>query len=101
MTGQHDAILAGIAVLAFLLFLRSLIVFLWKRNFAVGLRLIGAGSLMVVVLAHVCETFHLLTWMHWGEEHSAGHYLDLASASLGLILLPIGFLLDRPIRKPA
>ena len=55
---------------------------------------------MVVVLAHVCETLHLLTGMGWGQEHSPGHYLDLASATLGLTLFIIGFVLHSLMRKP-
>jgi hypothetical protein len=31
--------------------------------------------------------------MHWGLEHSLGHYLDFWSAVLGLTLFPIGYLL--------
>jgi hypothetical protein len=30
--------------------------------------------------------------MHWGREHSVGHYLDLTSAVLGLTLFPLGYL---------
>jgi hypothetical protein len=49
----------------------------------------------VVVLTHVCEALHLLPWMRWGEPDSAGHYLDLSSAALGLTLLTAGYVLDR------
>jgi len=56
------------------------------------LQLLGAGCLMVVVLTHVSEALHLFPWMHWGLEHSAGHYLDLGSAVLGLTLFPFGYL---------
>jgi hypothetical protein len=59
------------------------------------LQLVGAGCLVVVVLTHVCEALHLLPWMRWGEPDSAGHYLDLSSAALGLTLLTAGYLLDR------
>jgi len=31
--------------------------------------------------------------MHWGAEHSAGHYLDLSSAVLGLTLFPAVYLI--------
>ena len=55
--------------------------------------MLGAGCLVVVVLTHLREALHLLPWMHWGLEHSAGHYLDLGSAVLGLTLFPIGYLL--------
>jgi hypothetical protein len=44
-------------------------------------------------VTHVSEAVHLFPWMHWGQEHSAGHYLDLCSAILGLTLFPIGYLL--------
>ena len=48
---------------------------------------------MVVALGHICEGLHLFPGMQWGMEHSAGHYLDLASAVLGLTLFPLGYLL--------
>src|SRR5215469_202834 len=53
----------------------------------------GMACLVVVVLTHVCEARHLLPWMGWGLKHSAGHYLDLSSAILGLALVPSGFIL--------
>lgn len=58
------------------------------------LQLVGAASFLIVVLAHIFEALHLLAWMNWGLEHSPGHYLDLSSAILGLILFPIGYLLQ-------
>lgn len=56
------------------------------------LQLLGAACLMVVVLAHVAEALALFPSMGWGAPDSAGHYLDLASAVLGLALLPVGYL---------
>src|ERR1700676_236093 len=100
MNGQHNTILAGIAVVVSLLFSQSLIVFCRSAGLAACLRLVGSGFFMVVVLAHVCETFDLLRWMRWGQEHSPGHYLDLASATLGLMLFAIGFVLHSAISKP-
>jgi hypothetical protein len=47
------------------------------------LQAVGAGCLVVVVLTYVAEALDWLPWMHWGEEHSAGHYLDLSSAVAG------------------
>jgi succinate dehydrogenase/fumarate reductase cytochrome b subunit len=55
------------------------------------LQVLGAGCLVLVVLTHLCEALHLLPWMQWGLEHSAGHYLDLASVVLGLTLFPLGY----------
>jgi succinate dehydrogenase/fumarate reductase cytochrome b subunit len=70
-------------------------VVLFSRAKAVGslLQLVGAGCLLVVVLAHICEALRLFPSMHWGLEHSIGHYLDLSSAVLGLTLFPVGYLL--------
>jgi hypothetical protein len=56
------------------------------------LLLIGSGFLIIVVLTHVAEAFHILPAMGWGLPNSAGHYLDLVSAILGCILLSLGFL---------
>ena len=66
------------------------------RGKAVGsfLQLLGAGCLVVVVLTHVCEALRLLPWMHWGLQHSVGHYFNLFSATLGLTFFPTGYLLD-------
>lgn len=58
------------------------------------MQLAGASALVLVVLTHVCEALHLFSAMHWGREHSAGHYLDLVSAILGLALFPTGYLLQ-------
>jgi len=93
MRGQHYAVLAGIAVPVFLIFRASLIAFFRWRSLAAGLRAVGSGFLVIIVLAHVCETFRLLRWMNWGQQHSPGHYLDLASAIVGPILLLVGHVL--------
>ena len=57
------------------------------------LQLLGAVSLVLVVLMHMCEGLHLFVAMGWGREHSAGHYLDVASAVLAVTLFPLGYLL--------
>lgn len=56
------------------------------------LQVVGAGGLVVVILAHLCEALHLLPWMGWGLEHSPGHYVDLVGAVLGITLFPLGYL---------
>jgi succinate dehydrogenase/fumarate reductase cytochrome b subunit len=67
---------------------------LFKRNVPwSALQLVGATCLVIVVLTHVCEAVCLFPWMRWGAEHSAGHYLDLSSAVLGLTLFPAGYLI--------
>ena len=75
------------------LFSASVVLFLRRKTAYSFLQLLGAGCLVVVVLTHVSEGLHLLPWMHWGQEHSVGHYLDLSTAVLGLTLFPIGYLL--------
>jgi hypothetical protein len=67
---------------------------LFSRAKTVGsfLQLLGAGCLVVVVLTHIFEALHLFPWMQWGLEHSAGHYLDLGSAVLGVTSFPVGYL---------
>lgn len=77
-----------------LLFSGAIIFFVRGRSARSFLQVLGAGCLVVVALTHICEAFHLFPWMKWGLEHSAGHYLDLSSAVLGVTLFPIGYLLD-------
>ena len=68
---------------------------LWFRGKTVYgfMQLFGAGCMVMVVLTHVCEALNLFPSMHWGFEHSAGHYTDLAVAVAGLTLFPLGYLL--------
>jgi hypothetical protein len=54
------------------------------------MQLVGAGGIVTVVLAHVCEALQLLPGMHWGSEHSPGHYVDLTAAIVGFTLFPAG-----------
>lgn len=51
-----------------------------------------SGCLIIVVLTHVAEAFHIFPTMGWGLPNSAGHYLDLVSAIIGCTLLSLGFL---------
>lgn len=60
----------------------------WSRT-----QLVGAVFLLVVVLAHLFEACEWLPWMHWGMPDSPGHYLDLTSVVLGMILFPAGYAL--------
>ena len=77
-----------------LLFCGAIIFFVRARSVGSFLQLVGAGCLLVVPLTHICEALHIFPWMKWGLEHSAGHYLDLSSAVLGVTLFPIGYLFD-------
>ena len=55
--------------------------------------LIGAAGLAMLGLTHRCEGWRILPWMRWGIAGGPGHYLNLASLSTGLLLLPAGYLL--------
>ena len=76
------------------LFSGSSVLLLRRKTVDSLLQLLGAGCLVLVALIHVCEAFHLFPWMHWGSEHSVGHYLDFTGAILGLTLFPIGYFLQ-------
>jgi hypothetical protein len=86
---------------ACILFSGSAVLFFTGKTARSFLQLLGAGSLVVVVLTHVAEALHLFPWMHWGLEHSVGHYLDFWSAVLGLTLFPIGYLLHALAQRHA
>lgn len=82
-----------------LLFGASVISFRAK-SLASRLQLFGAGALMVMVISHICEALNVFPWMHWGLEHSAGHYLDALAALLGFALFPTGYLFDALRKRP-
>ena len=88
------------SVPAAILFAGSLALFLKGKAPSSLLQLLGAGCLVIVVLAHICEGLHLFPWMEWGVERSAGHYLDLGSTVLGLTSFPLGYLLFTLNLKP-
>jgi hypothetical protein len=89
------------SVPACMLFSGSIILFSRGKTVCSFLQLLGAGCLVVVVLIHVCEALHLFPWMHWGNEHSVGHYLDFWGAVLGLTLFPSGYWLHALTKRPA
>lgn len=82
-----------------LLLCGSLISLSRERTLAASLQSVGALCLGVVVVAHLCEALRWFSSMHWGEEHSPGHYLDLAGAILGFTLFPAGYLLQAITRR--
>ncbi len=84
-----------------MVFSGSVLLFLKGKTVGSFFQLIGAGCLVLVVLTHVSEALHLFPWMHWGLEHSVGHYLDFWSAVLGLTLFPIGYLLHALTKQHA
>ena len=81
------------SVPAGMLFAGSLALFLRGKALSSLLQLLGAGCLVLIVLAHICEALHLFPSMEWGLDRNAGHYLNLGSAVLGLTSFPRGYLL--------
>jgi hypothetical protein len=71
-----------------LLLIGAIVMFLRGRTLAILLQLFSAGSLVIVALVHICEALNVLAWMHWGLQHSPGHYLDASAAFLGIVLFP-------------
>jgi len=56
------------SVPAGMLFAGALALFLRGRALSSLLQLLGAGGLVVVVLAHVCEALHLFPSMEWDSN---------------------------------
>lgn len=84
-----------------MLLVGSTLQFSRRKGTAAIFQLIGAACLMVVIIAHLCEALGWFPWMHWGLEHSVGHYIDLVAAIGGLALFPIGYLLGAITREVA
>ena len=60
------------------------------RSQSALLLLLGSACFVVVVMAHVAEGLRWFPSMGWGLPHSAGHYVDLVSALVGLTLVVTG-----------
>jgi hypothetical protein len=63
------------------------------------LQILGSACLLIVVLTHIAEAFHIFPAMGWGKPNSADHYLDLVTAILAATLLPLGFAADTLTRR--
>lgn len=70
----------------------SVIAFAKEKTARAFLQVLGAASLLLVVLTHVAEAFKLFPSMGWGLPNTRGHYIDLFSATAGLVLFPAGYL---------
>ncbi|HJZ73416.1 MAG TPA: hypothetical protein VKE51_16855 [Vicinamibacterales bacterium] len=80
-------------VLVALVLMYSAAAFWRQRTAWSSLLFIGALFVVVVVLTHVAEALHLFPAMGWGEPRSVGHYVDLTSAVVGIVLLALGVVL--------
>ena len=92
---MNDTLLKALVVLApaAMLLVGSLALFRRDRTTYPLLQLLGAASLVVVVLTHIFEALHAFPSMGWGQENSAGHYIDLCSVVVAAALFPTGYLL--------
>ena len=81
------------------LFAWSVGVLLQERNCGALFQLLGTVCFLVVVLTHVFEALHLFPLMRWGRPDSIGHYLDLTTALLAIILLPLSYFVRRRSRQ--
>jgi hypothetical protein len=82
-----------------LLLVGSAVLFLRAKSLSSFLQLFGALCLTAAVLTHVCEALNLFPSMGWGRQRSAGHYIDLWSASMGVTLFSLGYLLHALARR--
>ena len=91
---MHAALLKSLAALVptLMLLSGSLLLHAKARTWASLVQVAGAACLLLVVITHLCEALGLLPVMRWGADNSAGHYLDISAAVLGLILFPAGYL---------
>jgi ABC-type glycerol-3-phosphate transport system permease component len=92
---QVNIVVVVVGMLVSTLFVGSVVAFARERNRWRSVQLLGSFCLIVVVLSHVAEAFQLLPGMGWGLPNTRGHYLDLCTAIIGLILLPLGYVLAR------
>ena len=90
-----NIVVVVIGILVGALFIGSAVSFARERTGWRAVQLFGSFCLVVVVLTHIAEAFHLLRGMGWGLPNTPGHYLDLLSAIIGIILLPLGYVLAR------
>ena len=90
-----------VGIFVFLAFGMSVVDFVRERSVLAAVQLQGAVFLIIVVFAHIAETFDLLPSMGWGLPRSVGHYIDLGSAICGLLLLPTGYILRRILKRSA
>lgn len=80
-----------------LLVVGSAAVFARRRDVWAGIQLLGSVCLVIVVFTHICEALAWFPLMGFGLPHSIGHYIDLSSAVLGVILIAAGWLKTRAI----
>src|SRR5437764_14723232 len=84
-----------------LLLLATAALYVRTKAAAALVQALGAACLLVVVLARLCEALNLLPFMGWGAKGSIGHYVDLASAIVGVALVTVGTLIHALSKRKA
>jgi len=88
-----------ISIPVFIAFGVSTVAFAKERTLVSLAQLTGAVCLVVVIFAHISEAFNLFPSMGWGRPHTLGHYIDLACAITGVLLLSTGYFSRRFSRR--
>ena len=91
---------AVVALLPVSVLLAGSAVLFWRgKSLSSFLQLFGALCLTAAVLTHVCESLNLFPSLRWGRERSAGHYIDLWGAGIGVTLFSLGYLFHALARR--
>ena|SRR5215469_7012863 len=89
----------AISVPVLIVFGSSAVAFAKERTLMALIQLAGAVCLLVVIVAHFSEAVDYFPSMGWGRPNTPGHYVDLLSVIAGLILLVVGYLSRRFLRR--
>lgn len=88
-----------IAIPVLIALVGSAVTFAREKTTFAFVQLAGAICLLVVIFAHVSEALNILPSMGWGRPNTVGHYIDLASAIAGVVLLGVGYAARKFVRR--
>jgi hypothetical protein len=85
-----SAVKAAGALVIMIGFILWLFIFM-RRGLGRLLVSLGAVSLGITAMAHLCGALRLFPAMGWDQPQTPGHYLHLDSLLAGVVLLTAGF----------
>jgi hypothetical protein len=85
-----SAVKAAGALVVMLGFILWLLIFM-RQGLGRLLVSLGAASLGIAAMAHLCGALQLFPAMGWDQPRTPGHYLHLDSLLAGVALLTAGF----------